>query len=73
MELEADECEVGRKRNGLHGHDTDVKGEFRGLFDHTTGRLFIGAYDKLKKDEDDRRFCPPTIADVRPLVDKVAP
>ena len=30
--VEADECEIGRKRKGLHGHDTDVNGDFRGLF-----------------------------------------
>ena len=72
VELEADECEVGRNRTGLHGHDADVKGDFRGLFERSTGRLFIEVYDKLKKDEDGRRFGPPTIADVRPFVEKVA-
>ena len=35
--------------------------------------MLIQAYDKLKKDEDDRRFGPPTIADVRSLVDKIDP
>jgi hypothetical protein len=29
LEVEADECEIGRKRKGLHGHDTDVKGNLR--------------------------------------------
>jgi len=33
IEVEADECEVGRKRKGLHGYNTDVKGDFRGLFE----------------------------------------
>ena len=71
MEVEADECEIGRKRKGFHGHETDVKGDFRGLFERASGRVFIEAYDKLKKDEDDRRFGPPTINDVRPLVEKL--
>lgn len=71
-EVEADECEIGRKRKGLHGHDTDVKGDFRGLFERETGRIFVEAYDKLKKGEDDRRFGPPNVHDVRPLVDMVA-
>jgi len=73
IEVEADECEIGRKRKGLHGHDTDVKGDFRGLFERGTGRIFIEPYDKLKKDSDDRRFGPPTIENVRPLVDMLDP
>lgn len=71
LEVEADECEVGRKRKGLHGHETDVKGDFRGLFDRATGRLFVEAYDKVKKDEDDRRFGPPTVDDVTPLIERI--
>lgn len=71
--MEADECEIGRKRKGLHGHDTDVKGDFRGLFDRSTGRLLVAPYEKLKRDEDDRRFGPPSADDVRPLVERVAP
>ena len=71
-EIEADECEIGRKKKGLHGHDTDVKGDFRGLFERASGRIFIEAYDKLKKQEDDRRFGPPSVEEVRPLLDKVA-
>ena len=73
FEVEADECEVGRKRKGLHGHETDVKGDFRGLFERATGRLFVEAYDKLKKGEDDRRFGPPTVEEVVPLVQRVLP
>jgi len=73
IEVEADECEIGRKRKGLHGHDTEVKGDFRGLFERGTGRLFIEPYDKLKKDSDERRFGPPNVANVRPLVEKVNP
>ena len=42
------------------------------FFERSSGRIFIEAYDKLRKQEDDRRFGPPTIQDVRPLVDKVA-
>ena len=72
LEVEADECEVGKKRKGIHGRDSDVKGDFRGLFERHTGRLFVEAYQKLKKDEDDRRFGPPSSADVRPLVERVA-
>ena len=71
-EVEADECEVGRKRKGLHGHDTDVKGDFRGIYERSSGRLFIEAYDKVQKDSDERRFGPPTVADVRPLVERIA-
>jgi len=70
-EVEADECEIGRKRKGLHGHDTAVKGYFRGLFERASGRIFIEPYDKLKKDEDDRRFGPPTVDNVRPLLEKL--
>jgi len=72
VEVEADECEIGRKRKGLHGHDTDVKGDFRGIYDRSTGRLFIEAYDKPQKTSDERRFGPPSIDNVRPLVDKIS-
>ena len=73
LEVESDECEVGRKRKGLHGRDSDVKGDFRGLFERHTSRLFVEAYQKLKKDEDDRRFGPPSSDDVRPLVERLVP
>ena len=45
---------------------------FWGLFERSSGGIFTEAYDKLKKQEDDRRFGPPAIQEVRPLVDKVA-
>ena len=38
------------------------------LFERVTGRIFIEPYDKLKKDEDDRMFGPPTVDNVRPLL-----
>ena len=41
------------------------------MFERSTGRVFIEAYDKLKKDEDDKRVGPPTVKDVRPLVEKL--
>jgi len=72
-EVEADECEVGRKRKGLHGHDSDVKGDFRGLFERRSGRLFVEAYEKVSKDSDERRFGPPCVADVLPLVERLRP
>ena len=49
-----------------------MKGDFRGLFESGTGRIIVEAYDKLKKTEDERRFGPPTIEDVRPMVDRIA-
>jgi len=73
LEVEADECEVGRKRKGLHGRDSDVKGDFRGLFERRSGRLLVEAYEKVKKDEDERRFGPPSVGDVRPLVERLRP
>ena len=47
--IEADECEVGRKRRVPHGHDTDVKGDFSGLFERNTPRVFVESYEKMKK------------------------
>ena len=38
-----------------------------------TSRLLVVAYDKLKKYEDDRRFGPPSIDDVTPLVERIIP
>ena len=72
VEVEADECEIGRRGKGLHGLDTDVKGDFRGLFERGSGRVLIEAYDKLKSDFDERRFGPPSLKDVAPLLDKIA-
>jgi len=71
MEVESDECEIGRKRKGLHGHDTDVKGDFRGLLERSPGRIFGESYEKIQKDSDERRFGPPTIENVRHLVDRL--
>ena len=73
LEVEADECEVGRKRKGLHGRDSDVKGDFRGLFERHSGRLLVEAYEKTRKDDDERRFGPPRVEDVRPLVERLRP
>jgi hypothetical protein len=72
-EVEADECEVGRKRKGLHGRDSDVKGDFRGLFERRSGRLLVEAYQKVGKDSDERRFGPPCRDDVLPLVERLRP
>ena len=58
MEVESDECEIGRKRKGLHGHDTDVKGDFRGLFERSSGRIFVEAYEKTQKDSDETFWTP---------------
>ena len=52
----------------MYGHDTDAKGEFRGLFERGSGRIIIEAYDKLKPDLDERRFEPPSLKDVSNLV-----
>ena len=71
-EVETDECDIGRKRNGLHGHDTAVKWDFRSLFERPSDRIFIEPYDKHNNDEDDRRFGPPTVDNVRPLLGKLA-
>ena len=74
QEVEADECEIWRKRKRkvLHGHDSAVKGDFRGILEMTSGRLLVACYEKLKKTEDDRRFVPPSAVDVRPLVARIA-
>ena len=71
--VESDECEVGRKRKGLHGRDSQVKGDFRGLYERHTGRLLVEAYQKLRKEDDERRFGPPSADDVRPLVERLLP
>jgi len=71
--VEADECEVGRKRKGLHGRDSGINVDFMGLFEQRSGRLLVEAYQKLKKDDDDQRFGPPSAHDVRPLVERLHP
>ena len=72
MEVEADETEIGRKRKGLHGHDKQVLGDIRGVFERKTGKLYLETFDKLCSDSDERRFGPPNKMEASDLFDHIA-
>ena len=71
MEVEADETEIDRKRKGLHGHDKQVLGDVRGVFERKSGLL--EAFNKLCSDSDERCFVPPYRKEASDLFEHIAP
>ena len=72
MEVEVDETEIGRRRKGLHVHESQVIADVRGVFERSTGKIFLETYEKLQADSDERRFGPPNKAEASDLFGHVA-
>lgn len=74
VEVEADETEIGRKKKGIHGHPTSVKADVRGVFERSTGRIWLDLFDKVRAGpEYKRRFGPPNPEECDALFQQIAP
>ena len=41
MEVEVDETEIGRRKKGLHVHESQVIADVRGVFERSAGKIFL--------------------------------
>ena len=71
-EVEVNETEIGRKRNGVHGHSKQVLADVCGVFQRSNGHLWMTTFDKVQEHFDERRFGPPKLKEAMALFDHVA-